>query len=780
MEKKPRYFLVGGNGELTEETTSEKLPKLSDKDIDKLYSKLIKLDGKYKNFKGSKRDYCFTVSGLIINFLKGNNLLGKEGGAGKKKKELTPEQIAAAENKAEKKAAKEKAEADKAAKQTKISEAKALIEDTKNSKKEIKQKKIEAAKKTYDNLTEEDRKKFDADFFENYITLKKEGDKTLTEEDIKIIFGEDFFENLKKFISSSVTENVKTPPPYKGLYLEKKQEIQNPRKLYPEYKDITIDQILAHAKKYKKVIELFCDSSGNYDMVSTKNFLLLTPFTEIFNDTEEGNKQKERYREIMINLDRGTGYPLTPTWSKSDSATLEIENDYYFRYLKEKGYHLKDKDGKNLSDDMARVALSGKIFSKGESSKNIDFSNNLITEELKGNTAKLEVQNISCTVDLSKVLAGLLDMFYIKKGYIREKPKKGEISFYQYTSNDDILKTKQSHLCTIGFDLNKFYNSFSDKSKMAFNKILEKVSKKDLTQFNDIFTFNKDILKNTEDQEVIKEEIFKYFGATTDTGEKGEINKGDIGKSVPNPSTGESKYMFNFNLTKPEIREKFYIKELNSSLGLDTTKPLESLVNFFHDKNKLFDYQALLEEDKQNPSKVKYIKLKEPEESKYPEPDDLEERFVNIATLLLDEIKEYNKLTDLEYKELINKLYNDKQPKSYNDNIKIIDDYYNSWKAEKEQTEKELEEKKDRVIERYKEVEQLYNQKNNPIITPDEIKDIDKKIKKLLERNEKTIERILEKDPEYEPPKPPKEPEDFDYSGEGKKGFRRRFYFRRF
>lgn len=773
MEKNPRYFLVGGTGELTEETTSEKLPNLSDKDIDKLYSKLIKLDGKYKNFKGSKRDYCFTVSGLIINFLKGNNLLGKEGG------KLTDEEKA-------------KKAADKEAEQVKkeaLLKAKELLQNVKNSKKEKKKENLDAAEGAYNNLTETERKEFDADFFKDYITLKKEGDKTLTKQDIEIIFGKDFFENLKNFIPGSVTENVKTPP-YKGLYLEKTQEIKNPKKLYPDYKDITIDQILDHAKKYKKVIELFCDSSGNYDMVSTKNFLLLTPFTEIFNDTEEGNKQKERYREIMVKLDRGTGYPATPNWSKSDSATLEIENDYYFRYLKNKGFHLKDKDGKNLSDDMARVALSGKIFSKGESSKNIDYSNNLITEELKGNTAKLEVQDISCTVDLSKVLAGLLDMFYIKKGDIREKPKKGEISFYQYTSNDDILKTKQSHLCTIGFDLNKFYNSFSGESKMAFKKILEKVSKKDLTQFNDIFTFNKDILKNKEDQQVIKEEIFKYFGVKTDTGKKGEINQGDIGKSVTNQSTGEQKYMFDFNLTKPVIREKFYIKELNSSLGLDTTKPLESLVDFFQDRDKLFEYEAFLEKDKKNPTDVNYIELKEPEESKYPEPDDLEERFVNIATLLLDDIKEDNKLTDLEYKELINKLYNDKQPKSYDDSTKIITDYYNSWKAEKEQTEKkqtekeqakkELEEKKDKVIEQYKEVEQLYNQKNSPIITPYEIKDIDEKINKLLERNKKTIKRILKKDPEYKPPEEPEEPEDFDYSGEGKKGFGRRFYFKRF
>ena len=49
------------------------LGQLSDADINILYNQYIKLDGKHKNFKGTKREYCSTVAGLIDKFLKGSN-----------------------------------------------------------------------------------------------------------------------------------------------------------------------------------------------------------------------------------------------------------------------------------------------------------------------------------------------------------------------------------------------------------------------------------------------------------------------------------------------------------------------------------------------------------------------------------------------------------------------------------------------------------------------------------------------------------------------------------
>lgn len=54
------------------------LSHLSDADIDKLYSTYIEMDGKHQNFKGSKREYCSTVAGMIKEWLK--EVVDKNGG----------------------------------------------------------------------------------------------------------------------------------------------------------------------------------------------------------------------------------------------------------------------------------------------------------------------------------------------------------------------------------------------------------------------------------------------------------------------------------------------------------------------------------------------------------------------------------------------------------------------------------------------------------------------------------------------------------------------------
>jgi hypothetical protein len=41
---------------------------LPDRVINELYEKYSKIDGKHKAFKGTKREYCMSVAGLIGNF----------------------------------------------------------------------------------------------------------------------------------------------------------------------------------------------------------------------------------------------------------------------------------------------------------------------------------------------------------------------------------------------------------------------------------------------------------------------------------------------------------------------------------------------------------------------------------------------------------------------------------------------------------------------------------------------------------------------------------------
>lgn len=58
------------------------LSNLSDVDIDKLYNTYIEMDGKHQDFKGSKREYCSTVAGMIKDWMKA--VVDKNGGISNK------------------------------------------------------------------------------------------------------------------------------------------------------------------------------------------------------------------------------------------------------------------------------------------------------------------------------------------------------------------------------------------------------------------------------------------------------------------------------------------------------------------------------------------------------------------------------------------------------------------------------------------------------------------------------------------------------------------------
>lgn len=74
-----RSFIVVGGKKPHEPETNPELKRifdmLPDSFINELYEKYSKIDGKHKAFKGTKREYCMTVEGLISNFLDSNGLL---------------------------------------------------------------------------------------------------------------------------------------------------------------------------------------------------------------------------------------------------------------------------------------------------------------------------------------------------------------------------------------------------------------------------------------------------------------------------------------------------------------------------------------------------------------------------------------------------------------------------------------------------------------------------------------------------------------------------------
>ena len=65
--RKPRYFLVGGNGEVVEQHTV--LPDITDDQIDMLYNKMIKNDPDHSKFTGTKREYVLEVHTQQKTFL---------------------------------------------------------------------------------------------------------------------------------------------------------------------------------------------------------------------------------------------------------------------------------------------------------------------------------------------------------------------------------------------------------------------------------------------------------------------------------------------------------------------------------------------------------------------------------------------------------------------------------------------------------------------------------------------------------------------------------------
>lgn len=54
------------------ESGIQPLEQFSDEEINKLYKVYSEMDKKHKNFNGTKREYCFTVAGMIKQILNGS------------------------------------------------------------------------------------------------------------------------------------------------------------------------------------------------------------------------------------------------------------------------------------------------------------------------------------------------------------------------------------------------------------------------------------------------------------------------------------------------------------------------------------------------------------------------------------------------------------------------------------------------------------------------------------------------------------------------------------
>ena len=74
-----RSFIVVGGTKPQEPETKKifSLDNLKDTEINKLYKKLITMDGKHKAFKGTKRQYCETIMPMILKFNDGVSTVSK-------------------------------------------------------------------------------------------------------------------------------------------------------------------------------------------------------------------------------------------------------------------------------------------------------------------------------------------------------------------------------------------------------------------------------------------------------------------------------------------------------------------------------------------------------------------------------------------------------------------------------------------------------------------------------------------------------------------------------
>ena len=376
MKRNYQYLLSGGN------LPQQKLPKLDDQAIEKLYKYYSSKDKFHAKFKGTKREYCASVANLLENFLKkqriSKNLVG---GAPKK---LTKKEKAAD-------AVESKKEDEK------------YLEEVRNLEERIKE------------LTGSEKKKAEAEL--KYITSKK-----YIEKYVKLNEGQVFTKKINKeknkysygeFVTRGVQSRHLTP----SSVLEEHEDED-------DYPDLTYEELIRHAEKYEEVVSLYIG-----DDAATANFLLTARFTHLTDFSPEGRQERKDFASIAKTFGIGAG-----SWGDSEEASYATE------YLDFKLVQSKKVGFLGWSETKTRFFCISKILSEKAKYTPVDFESENTVDELKGNMTASESGKV-CQVDTKKVVEVIFNSF--KTGELdrlRTAPKSSSISFIKYTNNEKMAK----------------------------------------------------------------------------------------------------------------------------------------------------------------------------------------------------------------------------------------------------------------------------------------------------------------------------------------------------
>lgn len=518
---------------------------LSKSEIEKLYKLYSSIDGKHKQFKGSKEEYVSTLSGMVKNFLNGvysTNLqgAGKKSATFEKKisKLLGKTQLHLSSDEDSIKKARKIADP-----LLKIYNARNKLEDYKDST--AAERKI-AVNEAVTNLTKlnevlnftglgfdaarlldpKNNDAFEA-FTKNLVTFvnaagdyrkyKKEKPGKREEsarKTIKKLFPdeEEIFNPIKQKIRGKVPVHNKET----GEYSEEKTTapILNPffratDSFLPTY---------SSDNKYKELVDDVVDArkiikSLLKDVTAQKNFIIALPFKNIFKFTPEGIIERQQLNDLLLERGRPTNAGLAtsqfkkPEWSQSTEASFRTEYFVFFEYLSNKT-ELTEKQKK-----IEEAGILGKIFSFNLALAQLDYDFPNIKADSKGKKTLGEIgKSKDAQVNLDKITA------LINSSYNRSKDswEAAEVLYTYYKSDAAVCnydETKKAGLTSLSaiqavfkFDIKKMMTSTKPGCQELVTQIKDLIRVPAATP--------KGVFKQTTTHEIIKavrDLFFKYI-----------------------------------------------------------------------------------------------------------------------------------------------------------------------------------------------------------------------------------------------------------------------------
>ena len=539
---KRSFIIVGGTKPQSVVTQLKDNPvvkqifdSLSDRVINELYEKYSSIDGKHKAFKGTKREYCMTVAGLIGNFLLENNLVKKLSGGNDTLPPMTAAQRTRYDN-IIRDITSEEAEltALTAAKATKIEIQKktTAIRNLKIKKDNII--KIATDNKIKSDLAKEQAKEEIAPFKSTVLQqlerqrdidmlktipkderdretkrtlnrLRRERGNKITIKDLRKQFITERLGDFRTNKESNFTVRAtKQKPDTQEYYPETKQQFTTGTvtnyfadffpttiikdaagKIIETIPTITkdangniLDSVLKTIETklfnhFNTYYETILSFKGNWSAETT--FLITAGYPKIGVLSKDGQETRARF---VNNTKSDLKQPYRAqgsAWDEAKEANFILELKL-LTALRDAGIDPKYTDKTDI--ELVFEAL-GKILSLEMGSTQVDFSSDNLELELKGNAAGKEVAQ----VDASKVAVLILKAFKDNNTKVpREKPKPAHISFCFYTNNTDVVagghssdNSSRGIIAYVDWNLNKIISDRGEQTRLYLNNLRQDI-----------------------------------------------------------------------------------------------------------------------------------------------------------------------------------------------------------------------------------------------------------------------------------------------------------------